>query len=451
MCGLSGVVGNIGRVEEDIFKDLLVFNTVRGADSTGAASIPRYANDDINVVKIVGPAADLLRSTTFMKMMHPSHCVLLGHNRSMTRGSVKWRNAHPFIFKNTVGMHNGTLMSVGKLKDGHKYETDSEAIIHSIDEVGPEETIPLLEGSYTLIWYDKNLHAVNMIRNEERPLFYCLRDDGKALVFASELGILKAAVHRDGSRPFKEQKFMMLPTDVLYTWEIPDNLNDAFKEPLRKKLEGFKRPVSSGPFRSSGGSGNSTHTPFRGNTNGTSNGGTGSTGTTSTPSNRVGPSEVSQPNSGKVLQFPTKASYTLISDGEFKGWHMYIPGDKHRVFRDPERNCWVECTWNGLTQDWDRTVRKFAPASVQIPHIHKGDHRWKHRGKKKKKVIYFRGWGGHELNRVEFEAIMAFGCQACHRHPEWGHDITFLNEHYDFLCGLCALDKPLLDQWRQVS
>ncbi len=467
MCGLGGLIGSIGTPEENIFRDLLLFNTARGADSTGAASVPRFKQDEISFFKTVGPASDLLRSTQFMKMMVPTHCVLLGHNRSMTRGTVKWRNAHPFVFDNTIGMHNGTLMNTSKLKDAHKFDTDSEAIFWNIDQQGVEKTIPLLDGAYTLVWYDVRAHAVNMIRNEQRPLYYTYREDGKVLAFGSEVGILRAACYRDYDRNWKskDDKFWQLPVDTLMTWKIPEHTTDVLAEPERVKMEGYKRSVQQSYHQAHsfsqanrGGSGNSTQAPFR--TPGTPSGGTRETTSTTggTPSESgvpdrttvVGPRPASAGNPAKIVAVPGKALFTVEQTGDFKGWHCYVTQPGYRVYRDPERNCWVECSWNDLTKDWNRTVRKFAPQSVSIPPLHKGDHKWKHKGKKKRKQIFFRGFGGTDLNEIEFESLMSFKCQACHREPQWGHDVTFLNEHHDFLCGLCALDKPLVEQWRKA-
>ena len=52
MCGLTGVAGKIGKSEEDIFRDLLVVDALRGTDSTGIAAI--NAQFDVKIAKLVG-------------------------------------------------------------------------------------------------------------------------------------------------------------------------------------------------------------------------------------------------------------------------------------------------------------------------------------------------------------------------------------------------------------
>lgn len=471
MCGLSGIAGDISTKDEAAFKELLLFNSVRGEDSTGAASVDKFNDDDITVFKQVGHSVDFLRSRNFDKLMAGSHRCLLGHNRSATRGVVKWRNAHPFMFDNTVGMHNGTLWgsSWHDLPDGSEFDTDSEAIIHSIDVQGPEKTIPQLDGSYTLAWYDVKGNSINLIRNEERPLVYCFSKDKKVLYFASELDLMVAALRRDGSRGIQWEKLMMLPVDTLYSWKIPERGQGIFEEPTRTKLEGKKKTFTNAGGgtgttsyssayhqqygnkshlkNSSGGQPGSGNPDFFRNLDTSQKCGIGPTGT---DSQKTGSSS----NGGEIIAFPhgnvplkRKHKPTYEKDGEFKGWITYVELPNFRVHRDPVQQSWISSTWDDASKTWTRRFAKYAPRNLPFTVLHFSDHKFKHVGKKKNKVVYFKGFGGKYLDESGFDTCCSFGCNQCQRQPEWGNDVTFINDKQEFLCEFCALDQDLVKAW----
>lgn len=226
MCGLVGCAGIIVKKEVDTFNNLLVFSSVRGPHSTGAAIITEDYN--INLIKKVGNPYELLDSKLYDTAIS-SVCkrVLLGHNRWATVGAVNSRNAHPFAFETIVGVHNGTLTPSSKsAMHNHKlYETDSEAIYSNIQHEGIKKTVEKLNGAYALVWFNKETNEIYMLRNKERTLFYAFNDKKDVLYWCSEPGILEAALERNG---VDYKNITELKEDHLTAWAVPWKYNEYF-------------------------------------------------------------------------------------------------------------------------------------------------------------------------------------------------------------------------------
>lgn len=112
MCGLSGAFGALTFKEEKAVKDLLIFNQVRGEDSTGVASVSRHlvnGQHDILLAKETGPPVYLFDTHRFTKVFGRNNSAYISHNRYKTQGDISRKNAHPFLFDDIVGAHNGTI------------------------------------------------------------------------------------------------------------------------------------------------------------------------------------------------------------------------------------------------------------------------------------------------------------------------------------------------------
>lgn len=217
MCGLVGIAGDLGLKGEKAFKRMLELDTYRGPHSTGVFSVKN--NNETMLVKQLGTPWDLYEYRAFNTLMaQHSIKVLLGHNRWATKGKINKANAHPFEFDNVVGAHNGTLTSVTNLKDHLKFDVDSENLYHDMNINGAFETLPKLQGAFALTWFDKNEQTINLIRNDERPLYYAFSEDKKILFWASESWMIELGAGQAG---IKLLGCWELPVGVLFTFDVP--------------------------------------------------------------------------------------------------------------------------------------------------------------------------------------------------------------------------------------
>lgn len=166
---------------------------------------------------MVGDPFQLFDTTTFSKILRTNNRVLIGHNRFATTGKVTRRNAHPFELDTLVGAHNGTLNNKWQLKNGSRFDVDSEALYHDIEEDGAEKAINRAKGAWALVWWDKENKVLNFIRNKERPLNYCYSEDKKVIFWASEAWMLTAILGRE---QYKHDKIREFSEDMLYSFDI---------------------------------------------------------------------------------------------------------------------------------------------------------------------------------------------------------------------------------------
>lgn len=240
MCGLIGAVsGELYHKDLKMVGYLQFFNQLRGTDSTGIAF--GYADGSIELNKAVG-GFDALRAKlnedteegsafhgyTYMpEGVEESYTVngkvkylikakkslfYMGHGRYKTVGEVDEENAHPFMFDNIVGMHNGTLLDYyyKGLSTYDENYSDSYAVLAKIDslsspDVSPEKysddilaMLSGIRGAYAIVWWDKHRKEMNFVRNHERTLYIGSSKDSKKVYWASEEWMIEVAAKRAG-------------------------------------------------------------------------------------------------------------------------------------------------------------------------------------------------------------------------------------------------------------
>jgi predicted glutamine amidotransferase len=236
MCGLVGCAGNLTKKEEDAFRNMLVFDSVRGEHSTGVAALNKDL--DVLIAKTVGDPFQLFETPGYEQISRQKNFVLIGHNRYATTGKISRRNAHPFEVGNTIGAHNGTLTNKHSLLDGSKFDVDSEALFHHIEDKGVEDALSIARGAYALSFFNRNNNTINLVRNKERPLYVALSDTKHAIFWASEKWILSVALSRND---IKYAEIRELPEHTIMSVVIP-NVYEAYSlKPHVKKLT--KLPV----------------------------------------------------------------------------------------------------------------------------------------------------------------------------------------------------------------
>ncbi len=145
MCGIVGYIG-----KQDAFP--IIINGLkrleyRGYDSAGVALL----NGSLNIYKCKGKVNDLIQFTKGKKL---EGTIGIGHTRWATHGPPNDINAHPHTGKSDklAIIHNGIIENYAPLKEelikrGHSFEsdTDTEVLIHLIEEVMDKEQVSLEE------------------------------------------------------------------------------------------------------------------------------------------------------------------------------------------------------------------------------------------------------------------------------------------------------------------
>lgn len=196
MCGLVGVAGAMGLKEEGAFKTLLKLDVLRGEDSTGIAALSTFGG--VTVCKQAVNSIEFLAGKKPNAAFYGVNRILLGHNRAATKGKVVDENAHPFVYGDIIGAHNGTLNAWAGLLDGKTFDVDSKAIFNHMSEEGVTDLWKKLNGAAALTWIHKTRKTINFLRNSKRELHYTHSKDGKTLFWASEPWMLYVALGRAG-------------------------------------------------------------------------------------------------------------------------------------------------------------------------------------------------------------------------------------------------------------
>ena len=241
MCGLFGVIGQgISKEDLAIFQDLMIFNAVRGTDSTGVAT-GRSATFKVRgtdtTVKVIKKACDPiwflqnLEKDEEKNMNDTFHDFYLGHDRWKTTGEVTKEAAQPFEYSNVVGTHNGTFSSL-KLEG---FQSDSDAFFNRVNELGIRATVMTLkpqQDGYALVWYDKVERKIKFLRNGKKNFWFTYHPTRNVLYYSSELGMLRAALDRRGI-DYTDVFYPQI--DTLYTID-PQNLKKNQKPLLTSSL-----------------------------------------------------------------------------------------------------------------------------------------------------------------------------------------------------------------------
>jgi len=259
MCGLVGAFkansAHWQKIQHYMWQGLYM-SALRGMGGTGIGMV--FEDFDTEYAKTHTSAINFLNSSEWDWVDRNifNTRALLGHTRSATLGKVSGYNSHPFRLKDENNeillIHNGHVRNFRSLTPNNfTHDVDSAHVAHSILKRGAIPTLELLEGAYTLIWYDKKAKTMNIARNEERDL-WCIEDKGNTkFYFASEIDMLASILSRNDI-PHDRQGFYQFPTMKLHTYD----LTKAVLKPSITEYEEKKSwPASCGASfqRSSGG------------------------------------------------------------------------------------------------------------------------------------------------------------------------------------------------------
>lgn len=222
MCGIVGYIGT--RQATPIIVNGLKKLEYRGYDSAGLAVLSDQKQ--LQLLKRKGKVNDLVSA---FNGQEPRGTIGIGHTRWATHGPPSDINSHPHSSQdgNIVVVHNGIIENYSALKQtlekrGHEFasETDTEVLVHLIEEIKKNQDIDLEEavrlalteitGAYALVVMDKNDPDKLVCARKASPLVigigkneYLVASDAtpiiehtRKVVYLNDYEI--GVVHRDG-------------------------------------------------------------------------------------------------------------------------------------------------------------------------------------------------------------------------------------------------------------
>lgn len=193
MCGIVAYLGN--RQAYPILINGLRRLEYRGYDSSGIAII----NGNLNLYKKKGKVAEL---EDFVKDKDTSGTIGIAHTRWATHGEPNDINAHPHYSqsKDLSIIHNGIIENYASLKKelvnrGYHFEseTDTEVLIHLIEDVKKNENVSLVEAVRIALNQVVGAYAIAIISKNEKQTMIAARKGSPLVIGIGEDEFLLAS------------------------------------------------------------------------------------------------------------------------------------------------------------------------------------------------------------------------------------------------------------------
>lgn len=427
MCGIVGIIGDMGKTERNILTQLLYADAFRGFDSTGIVSVGYTGN--VRTFKKAVPAADFIDFKQFDDTLF-GHGVI-GHNRWKTKGSISHNNAHPFSHGDFHGVHNGTLRNQSLLPDSKNFEVDSENIYHSFNKIGIDETLMKVHGAFALAWYNDSDKLFQFIRNSERPLHYAWSTDRKHVYYASEAKMLEWILGRNN---VAHEKVLLMAEHHLYSFKSPKVLNGTVSLSVQKKNV-YTVPVTK-------------NLPANNSKNKEK----------VTPINKAPSKGADKAELGKYLNktFDFQPG-KLVEKGHFgRDYYTLLPVDINIEINDKDLE--IRCLDPRLFKDFDlakksgmmirATLSSYADRNdnpTYITVISKSVEYIEEVEEDEEEDATFQGYLGEPLTEAEFKQATAKGCAWCGNPVVFTDHNRFISED-EFLCEYCK-EMPMVKDY----
>lgn len=241
MCGIVAYLGN--KNSYPIILEGLKRLEYRGYDSAGIALI----NGGLNIYKKKGKVQELC---DFTEPLGLEATTGMGHTRWATHGKPDDINAHPHISGNgrLAIIHNGIIENYSTLKEaltrlGHRFEseTDTEVLIHLIEEIQNREGLPVEEavrkalrmvvGAYAIVVVDKEDPDKLVGARKSSPLVIGI-GDGENFIASDATPIIQ---YTNRVVYLNDEEIAVLRKDK--GLEISTISNDEVQEPIIHELD----------------------------------------------------------------------------------------------------------------------------------------------------------------------------------------------------------------------
>lgn len=186
MCGIVGYIGH--RDAWNVIIKGLRRLEYRGYDSAGVALL----NGSLRIYKKVGKVSEL---EAFASEKDKSGTVGMGHTRWATHGEPSDCNSHPHLSGNQrlSIIHNGIIENYGILKEallakGHifKSETDTEVLIHLIEEIQQADHLDLFEAVRVALTKVIGAYAIVVMSQDDPDLLIAARKGSPMVIGVGE-------------------------------------------------------------------------------------------------------------------------------------------------------------------------------------------------------------------------------------------------------------------------
>ncbi|HAK77723.1 MAG TPA: glutamine--fructose-6-phosphate transaminase (isomerizing) [Runella sp.] len=187
---MCGVVAYVGHQEACpiIIKGLKRLE-YRGYDSAGIALLNKGG---LNIYKKKGKVVALEEE---LKSKDTTACIGIGHTRWATHGEPNDRNAHPHYsnHKKLAIIHNGIIENYATIKQkllqkGHEFrsETDSEVLIHFIEDIQSEVNCTLVEAVRLALQEVVGAYAIVVMTEDEPTQLIAARKSSPLVIGVGE-------------------------------------------------------------------------------------------------------------------------------------------------------------------------------------------------------------------------------------------------------------------------